>query len=122
MGRFFVGLRQEVRERTGGETSPPIGPPDPVVDFRFTLGLVAQDAADNLSVENDRLGDDCLRGHDLFPMGIESLPVGRVLGGKGRHVVGFGIELKLEEYGEVFEDDIPQQEIFGHDIISTRTA
>lgn len=58
--------------------------------------LVAQDAADNLAIHDNRPDEHGFIGQDPAPVGQKGLPVVRVLGGKGRPVIGVRVQLLLK--------------------------
>ena len=88
-----------------GDAAAPEFPADPVTHQAPFGGEPASDVPSHLSLEDDGPKDVRLVATDFGPEGHEGVVVARR---EGSHTHGFGVELMLEEDGEVGVEDVTQ--------------
>ena len=99
--RPFFLLGQELGQGGGGDASSPILTADPIGYFAVAGALKAGYMAGDLIVQGYGSDDDFFVGGDLGPVVVEGGTIGWVFGREGGHEVGLGIELLVEEDGEI---------------------
>ena len=100
-----VNLFEEEDEGLGGEAFAPVFFGDPVADEVLAFEFEAGDAADEVVAREDGFGDDGGLCEDGGPVGVEGGGVAWVDDG---HAIGVGVELLLEEGGEVGGGDVAE--------------
>lgn len=88
----------------------PIISPNPITDRWFIELLEAEDMPSDMAFKKDRFLDNGVVSHDLRPMCIEGVPVGRILGCEGSHSIGDRVYLVLEKCGQVMLYNIARQD------------